>query len=432
LDEDNFQSNSWSGDPMRIYLALLAATALTACGGGGPTTVGGNAVIGAGAGGSNSGGNSSNATNIFVTPTVARTYAGVGGSQVFSYMTETANLVDQQAQVYAGNASTVRDSKISLTYDPRDAIFTLIVKDPKSGASATTRFQDPASRTNFTGAVEPQWGTPNLPDTSIRYLQAGDGDPLSPYRASGAGRVNAGTNTIAPDGLSPSEYQSTSLFYEVPGSTTKYVSFAGYVRNSISWNDVAIAGVLSHQANWHLERGAFAYGIQTDNNAVPQTGSGTYSGKMLATMVNNPTLDGAFGPVLPTYFQWISGTSVTEVNFANNSVAVSLNGIVSAPQIDRFSGPTAASVTTGTSFTAAGTGTINLVNTGGFTGQFQSASVGQTNNGAPTAVTIAGSSLDGAFYGPVAQEVGGGFRIVGGTPDQRIDIVGAFTGAKQP
>jgi hypothetical protein len=415
---------------MRIYLALLAATALTACGGGGPTTVGGNAVIGGGAGGSSSGGAGSDATNIFVTPTVARTYAGVGGSQVFNYLTETANGVDQEAQTYASNASTVRDSKISLTYDPRDAIFTLTVADPKSGASATTRFQDPASRTNFTGAVEPQWGTPNLPDTSIRYLQAGDGDPLSPYRVSGTGRVNAGNNTTPPDGLNASTYQATSLFYEVPGSTTKYVSFAGYVRNSLSWVDVAVGNVTSHQANWHLERGAFAYGIATDNNAVPQTGSGSYTGKMLATMVNNPTLDGAYGAILPTYFQWISGTSSTNVNFANSSVTLSLNGIVSAPQVDRFTGPTAASIAAGTTFTASGTGTINLVNTGGFTGQFQSASFGQTTNGAPTAVAIAGSSLDGAFYGPAAQEVGGGFRIVGGTPDQRIDIVGAFTGAK--
>jgi hypothetical protein len=49
-------------------------------------------------------------------------------------------------------------------------------------------------------------------------------------------------------------------------------------------------------------------------------------------------------------------------------------------------------------------------------------------------VDIAGSSLDGAFYGPGGSaeklEVGGGFRIVGGTPDQRIDIMGAFTGKK--
>ena len=45
-------------------------------------------------------------------------------------------------------------------------------------------------------------------------------------------------------------------------------------------------------------------------------------------------------------------------------------------------------------------------------------------------MTIAGSSLDGAFYGPKADEVGASFRIVGGVPDQRVDVIGSFTGAK--
>ena len=37
---------------------------------------------------------------------------------------------------------------------------------------------------------------------------------------------------------------------------------------------------------------------------------------------------------------------------------------------------------------------------------------------------------DGAFYGPNGEEAGGGFRIVGGKPDERVDIVGAFVGKK--
>jgi hypothetical protein len=82
----------------------------------------------------------------------------------------------------------------------------------------------------------------------------------------------------------------------------------------------------------------------------------------------------------------------------------------------------------GATFAAAGSGRVDLVNAGGFLGQINSASLtfgGITNN-----LIIAGSSIDGAFYGPTAQEVGGGFRIVGGTPDQRIDILGVFTGAR--
>lgn len=43
---------------------------------------------------------------------------------------------------------------------------------------------------------------------------------------------------------------------------------------------------------------------------------------------------------------------------------------------------------------------------------------------------MAASSLDGTFYGPGAVETGGAFRIVGATPDTRVDFLGAFTGVK--
>jgi len=91
-----------------------------------------------------------------------RPTTAIGGEQVYTYSTDERMLADhtQQAQIYAGNASTVRNSAITVAYDPRDAIFTLTLSDPKSGATASTRFQDPGSRTNFGGAVEPQWGTP--------------------------------------------------------------------------------------------------------------------------------------------------------------------------------------------------------------------------------------------------------------------------------
>jgi hypothetical protein len=82
----------------------------------------------------------------------------------------------------------------------------------------------------------------------------------------------------------------------------------------------------------------------------------------------------------------------------------------------------------GATFNASASGSIDLINKGGFSGQVGSASF--TQGGTTTQVNIAGSSIDGAFYGPNAQEVGGGFRVVGGTPDQRIDILGAFTGKK--
>lgn len=80
----------------------------------------------------------------------------------------------------------------------------------------------------------------------------------------------------------------------------------------------------------------------------------------------------------------------------------------------------------GAAFTANGTGRIDLVNAGGFVGAFQNA---QFVFGTTTQrIDIVGSSLDGAFYGPNANEVGASFRIVGGIPDQRVDIIGSFTG----
>jgi hypothetical protein len=167
---------------------------------------------------------------------------------------------------------------------------------------------------------------------------------------------------------------------------------------------------------------------------------------MLATAVVNPTLDGAYGSTLPSYFQWIYGTSTLDIDFGSGSVKSHFAGQVYAPQADLASvsniTPPAnlSTIAAGATFSADGHGTINLVNTGGFTGQIDSASFSATTNGAPTAVNVIGSSLNGAFYGPATSgnqklgtdqvEVGGGFHVVGGTPDQRVDIVGAFAGAR--
>lgn len=420
---------------MRNRLMLLSLTALSACGGGGPQSVGSSAPpAGAISGGT------TDTTHSFANPTDAKTYKAIGGNQVFEYSTDARLCCGQQAQTYAGNASTARDSNISVAYDPRAAIFTLTVNDTRTGAATATRFQDPGSRTDFGGAKEPQWGTtPALGSIpNVRFLQAGDGDPRSPYDRSGTGFVSSGNSTTPPDGDSGSQYTSTTFFYQVPGTanragtTTKYVTYAGYLRNDIKFGTATSGGQQFKQDQWHLERGAFAYGEQTSNNAVPRAGTATYTGGMLATMVMNPTLDGRFGEVKPTFFQWIDGTSRIDVDFARNSVGLSVSGTVLAPQIDRmttFTGPPA-TVAAGTTFTASGTAQIDLVNAGGFTGGINSAGFSATTNGAPTAVNIAGSSVNGAFYGPAAEEVGGGFRVVGGTPDQRIDILGTFTGAK--
>ncbi|TPG20502.1 hypothetical protein EAH87_08450 [Sphingomonas koreensis] len=85
------------------------------------------------------------------------------------------------------------------------------------------------------------------------------------------------------------------------------------------------------------------------------------------------------------------------------------------------------------------TGSASIITTGGFSGQFSSAFFTAGGTKVPVDFTsvnpatnvAGGSSIDGGFYGPGAKEVGGNFRIVGGVPNQRFDILGAFTGAKK-
>jgi hypothetical protein len=434
---------------MRNLAILLTATAalttLSACSGGDTQSASATVVS---SGSTVSGTTTADPYAQFVNPTAARTYSGFGGEMTMFYNTDdrtpsggiTGLIGDdgQQGYRYAGNASTVRSSVISLNYDPRAATFTLSVKDPQTAAETQTRFQDPGSRTDFLGSRQPQWGTDNFAaytgigyNPNVRYLQAGDGDPLSLYLASGSGYVIYGDNNTPPrrGGSASATYRSVSFFYEVPGTTTKYVSLAGYVRNTFAFQDSSLSsGATVSQTLSVIERGAFAYGIQTDQAAVPKTGSGTYTGNMLATMVFNPTLDTA--TPYPNYFQWLSGTSVTTVNFATGGVTLKLDAIAGRPQFDLNTTPRLSTIAQGTAFTASGTATIDLVRTGGFTGQFQSASFASTTNGLSPTINIAGSSIDGTFFGPVAEEVGGGFRIVGGNPDQRIDIIGGFKGKK--
>ena len=219
-----------------------------------------------------------------------------------------------------------------------------------------------------------------------------------------------------------------TFFYQKPGTTTQYVTYAGYVRNAlgvVKQTDPVTKGTYLENS-YSLDRAVFAYGERSDNSVVPKTGSGTYTGDMLATMVFNPLID--TDPLASTYFQWITGSQTTTVDFAKLSVSSAFTGTVSAAALDAYTNGNYV-LPGGTAFTAHGSATIDLVGKGGFTGTIGDAKF-TTPGGKDYVVSIAGSSLDGAFFGPAAQEIGGGFRIVGGTPDQRIDILGAYTGKK--
>lgn len=398
---------------MRNYLLLASVCMLGACGGGtGAQTVSSTAV----------GGSTTTTQGTFVNPVDIKTYAGLGVAQHYEYYTQS-NANGQGGQLYAGDANTVRDSGMSVTYNPRDAIFELTISRGKADVSvAADRFQDPAHRTNFGGAKEPQAGVPNLnlpADKGIQYLQSGTGTgPL----------IAAGDNSHYAVGGSAYSSTTQTFFYQKPGTTTKYVTYAGYVRNTLSVTQQTDPGstIPYYRNNYSLDRAAFVYGETTANSAVPTTGTGTYTGDMLATIVFNPSLDTA--PGTPTYMQWMSGSQSSVVDFGAKTVKTTLTGTVLAPTLDAYTTPLD-KLPAGSTFTAHANSTIDLVGKGGFTGTFADATFVRPGL-ADFPVVIAGSSLDGAFYGPNGEELGAGFRIVGGTPDQRIDILGVFTGKK--
>ena len=393
---------------MRLVALLVGTSMLAACGGGGGDVGSAGTAPPPAAGGG--GTTTTPAQHTFVNPTQERTYRGNGAMHRLTTTfttTQTDNGPSTSiGEIYSGNASTVRSSPISLSYNPRDAIFNLEIGDNPSRVTTTTGFQDPAHRTDFGGAIEPQNGTPELQLPGIQYLQVGNrGNELVP-----------GTIALLPNVTT--SYESTTFFYQRPGTTTKFVTFAGFLRNSLTGDNANFTEDLS--------RGAFVFGEQTLNSNVPRTGTGTYTGSLLATAVVNDQLDD--NPGNTTFFQWIEGTSNVNVNFGANTFNLALDGSVHDPVGGRRQNGIL-TAPGGSTFAARGSGRIDLVAAGGFLGQFQQAWFVRPD-ATRFDLLIAGSSIDGAFYGPSAEEVGGSFRIVGGTPDERIDILGVFTGGR--
>lgn len=413
---------------MRKFVLLVGTSMLCACGGGG----GGIQSSGSGIA------TTTTSNHSFANPTEEKTYQAIGASHSFTYTTEKDNLANtvkgQAAQLYAGNSSTVRNSPYTIKYNPRDAIFDITIADTNARVDINSRFQDPAHRTNFGGLVEPQTGVPQLSLAGIQYLQSGSAT---------SGLIN-NTLDLSVTALAPSaSYDVTTFFYQKPGTTTKYVTFAGFLRNSISANRVdtpAVAAVAPSPGNpgspavaaksittssYNLIRGALVFGETTLSANVPKNGTGSFAGDMLATAVFNNQIDTA-GADAPTYFQWIDGTATAQVDFGKNIFSLNLDGKTFAPQYDGNTNGNH-TIESGAIFGARGNGRIDLVAAGGFLGQFQTAWFINPDT-TRYDLLIAGSSFDGAFYGPKGTEIGGSYRIVGGTPDERIDVLGVFTG----
>ncbi|MEI9926607.1 MAG: transferrin-binding protein-like solute binding protein [Sphingomonas sp.] len=285
------------------------------------------------------------------------------------------------ATLYQGNASTVRAPSGQVTYDPRDGIFEVTFNDDKAGIDRNIRFQDPAHRTNFPGAERPDIEVPNF--AGFNYLEALDTD------------------------------ENAVFFYERPGNNTAYVSLAGFVRTHV---DTAANNFLA-------EHGVFVFGQVTPRAQVPISGSGTYQGGFLATLVENPTLDS--GAPASSILQWMSGTSRVDVNFATAALTVQLDGVVGATYIkDVQVSDLALTVPSNARFSATGAATIDYVRSGGFTGSFSSAGFTWPGKTQPVSFqsvnpgndTAGASSIDGTFFGPNAINLGGNFGSSAASP----------------
>lgn len=404
---------------MRVGMiaATLPLLALAACGGGaGPESVGSIAAP-APTGGTGTGGTGTGGSGTGVTPTPSATPAptptptsGGSGSGIGTTPTPTPtptpttflNVTSETqfaalgavhslavnpetgGELYGGNASTVRAPTGRITYNPRDGIFTINFADDAAGVTRDLRFQDPAHRSDYNPERTPMLEVPNL--DGFNYLESVDGEGL------------------------------TSFFYQRPGATA-YVTLAGFAH--------------TEDDPYKVEHGVMVFGSLTPQLAIPMSGTASYTGGFIASAVLNN-----FDKASPqaTYFQWFTGSSAINVDFGRSTVGVSFDGVAAAAFYrGQLISPSSMTFPSGTRFQAAANATINLVRTGGFSGAFTSATLGgQAINfaGISQGSNVAGaSSIDGAFYGPNAQNVGGNFRIVGGVPDQRVDIQGAFTGA---
>jgi C-lobe and N-lobe beta barrels of Tf-binding protein B len=326
---------------VRLISLGVTVTALAACGGGGTDGGQGPQTLAV------------PANQSLVNPSLAQTFATYSASQQLVVRTDENG---NPSELYNGEQPVGPSTEVEITYDPRDATYNLRVNS--AAISQDTRFQDPAHRTTIANA---QQGTPNLPNTQY-------------YEAGSLGDVK-------------------TLFFETPGTRTRYVTFAGFLRNFDS--DVQAGGGDGTNRTQNFDRSTFVYGIGTDPSQIPRTGSATYTGGLFAWMIENSTLD------------HISGTTTSTANFETGNITTEFSGTRNL----------------GGTFAATGSATLASPSSN-FVGSILTSSL----NG--VTINQAASTLEGQFFGPNVAEIGGAFRIVGAAPNTRIDVLGSFTGVK--
>jgi hypothetical protein len=321
-------------------------------------------------------------------------------------------------RVYGADQPVGINENVRITRNPRDATFDVVITG-QDQISASTRYQDPAHRQSA-GTINNASVTNTFPDGSSFSVFTVPVSPNFEYYASGSREITATSNIT----------NRYVLFFERPGTTTRYVTWAAYwqgvLTENVTFSDFVDPRTLETGSRLvgsyiaDIQRTAAVYGLNTQAKDVPKTGSANYAGSLFANTISGTTLD------------TILGTQSSTVNFASNAMTFDLRGSFQA---------------SGTSFAASGTGRIerpDIPNSAlnptaaqpmsSFRGLVTGVTIGGTayqfNSNASLPNTFQATTIEGGFYGPNAVELGGAFRIVGGAQDTRLDIMGAFTGKK--
>ena len=389
---------------MRAVIVAISLLPLAACGSvGGEGTGTVSSASSTSASGSSTStvttGSTSTSTSTSTTPATPAPYTATQAN-MFDVTTKTSfdavtamhslAISKDKGTLYQGDASTVAAPGGKISYDPRDGIFTVSLADTKAGITRSITFQDPAHRTTADGPrVEGQ--VPLL--AGFNYLNVLD-DPA--------------TNTYF------------NFFYQRPNTAGSFVSLAGFERNQQNLDGSSLS-----------EQGVLVFGTPTILSEVPTKGAAHFDGLFLATMVEQGNST--------QVQQWLNGTSAVDVDFAKRTLSLALSGTVGPAYVKDTAVPDSTlTVPSGSTFTAAGAASWTAA-ANAFAGKFASAGFTSRGKAIPVDFTSVGagtttagaSSIDGAFYGPDTKNIGGNFRIVGGIPDQRVDILGGFVGAKK-
>ncbi len=103
---------------------------------------------------------------------------------------------------------------------------------------------------------------PNITGKNIQYLQVGSGVG-TPVRDG-----SQPTDLIVGEANASSDV--STFFYQKPGTSTTYVTYAGYLRNRTTVSEITPTGGTKYLRQDNvLDRAAFVFGERTPNSAVP-------------------------------------------------------------------------------------------------------------------------------------------------------------------